>query len=393
MQMHFQTTPENLLIGVNTAGRAVAQKSSLAVLSGILLEVEDNQVTLTGSNMDLTISRVIPATMTVPGKVVLPARQFSEIVRRLPGTGPVKCQVTDKEANSVELSYGRARVNLQTYDPDTFPRTTELGPNNQPTECLEITASCAVFQDLLKRVVYAAGQDDLRPIFTGVLLEVTASEIKAVATDTHRLALNRVECQPGGQTGKVSCLPTRQEVSSEFKVIVSGRALGELVRILAQAEDDEFIFTVAENYIAFDVGPTRLLSRLIAGDYPDYRKVIPSSYQTRIWDIDAQVLLRTVERAATLAREGLPMVGFSISSGGEGGLLSITAQSEAGSILEEIPIQMDGQPLETSFNTKYLEDALRWCETSELTMEFNGPKGPVIFRKGEYLALVLPVRL
>jgi DNA polymerase-3 subunit beta len=390
--MHFQTTPENLLIGINTAGRAVAQKSSLAVLSGILLEVENNQVVLTGSNMDLTISRVIPATMTVPGKVVLPTRQFSEIVRRLPGTGPVKCQITDREANSAELSYGRARVNLQTYDPDTFPRTTELGPNNQSTECLKVTASCAVFQDLFKRVVYAASQDDLRPIFTGVLLEITASEIKAVATDTHRLALNRVECPPGVQTGKVPG-------SSEFRVIISGRALGELVRILGQTENDEFIFTIAENYIAFDVGPTRLLSRLIAGDYPDYRKVIPSSYQTRIWDIDAQVLLRTVERAATLAREGLPMVGFSIlpgqtgTPGGEGGLLSITAQSEAGSILEEIPIRMDGQPLETSFNAKYLEDALRWCETSELTVDFNGPNGPVIFRKDDYLALVLPVCL
>ncbi|MBE0466581.1 MAG: DNA polymerase III subunit beta [Candidatus Desulforudis sp.] len=369
--MRFQTTPENLLAGISTVQRAVAHKSPLAVLSGILFEVTENSVTLTGSNVDLTISRTVPATEAVPGRIVLPARQLAEIVRRLPEAAVFL--VADPEKQSVELTYGRARARLHGYDPDDFPRPAVLQPE------LEFTASCAAFLDLFKRVVYAVGQDDLRPVFTGVLLEIDNMGITVVATDTHRLALNRVDF-PG-------------VADQEAKVIVSGRALSELVRILGQAEEEQFVFTIAENYVAFTVGPTMMLSRLILGNYPDYRKVIPAAYQTRVGGMDAPLLLRTVERAATLAQDGSPVVNIRL----EPEMLEITAQSEMGSIREELPVEVEGQPLEASFNAKYLEEALRWCEAADLTVDFNGPIGPAIFRpvgeKDNYLGLVLPVRL
>jgi DNA polymerase-3 subunit beta len=370
--MRFQTTPENLLAGITTVQRAVAHKSPLDVLSGILFEIGEQTVTLTGSNMDLTISRTIPASGTVPGKTVLPAKQLSEIVRRLPDL-PVNLSADPKE-HVAKFSYGRAKARLHGYDPADFPRPAEPGSLD-----VEFTGSRKAFHDLFKRVIYAVSQDDLRPIFTGVLLEIDGREVRAVATDTYRLALSRIEFT--GTEGQ------------ETRAIISGRALAELVRILGQAEDEEFGFALAENYASFTVGPTRILSRLIVGDYPDYRRVIPATHQTRVQGLDAPLLLQTVERAATLAQDGSPVVNFCL----EEELLLVTARSEMGFVREEIPIRLEGAPLEVSFNARYLEDALRWCEASELTLEFNGPVGPAVFRpvraNDDYLALVLPIRL
>lgn len=386
--MQFQTTRENLLAGISTVVRAVNHKSPVAALSGILFEAGTGEtgggdvrgaeagqyVSLTGSNMDLTIRRIIPAGVSAPGAVVLPARQLAEIVRRLPDV-PVAV-TADIQKNSVELSYGRARALLNGYSAGEFPKPADP----RGTSRLDITAPSKLFQNLFRRVIYAAGTDDLRPIFTGVLLEVDEGEIRAVATDTHRLAVHRVDYE--GEPEK-----------RKMQMIVSGRALGELVRVLSQAEEDQFELTIAENYVVFSVGPTRMVSRLIAGTYPDYRQVIPKAHQTRVLSIEASLLLETVERAATLAQDGSPVVNLHL----EQGLLKVTAQSEAGSIQEEIPVELAGQELEISFNAKYLEEALRWCESTELVLDFHGPVGPTIIRPlgdgDTYLALVLPVRL
>lgn len=406
--MHFQTTRENLLAGITTVVRAVNQKSPVAALSGILFETGgtrasgsgeagQEEVSLTGSNMDLSIRRTIavrPAgagTPIVPGAIVLPARQLVEIVRRLPDV-PVSF-TADSQKNSVELSYGRARARLHGYSADEFPKPADpltQVPQGRPADAgtprLDITAPSRLFHNLFRRVIYAVGTDDLRPIFTGVLLEIDEGEIRAVATDTHRLAMHRVDYE--GEPDPLTRVPRRK-----MQVIVSGRTLGELVRVLSQAEEEQFDLNITENYIVFTVGPTRIVSRLIVGNYPDYRQVIPASHQTRVSGIEAPLLLQTVERAATLAQDGSPVVNFHLGEG----LLKVTAQSEVGSIHEEIPVEVSGQALEISFNAKYLEEALRWCESVELTLNFNGPVGPAIIRPlqndDSYLALVLPVRL
>ncbi|ACA58571.1 DNA polymerase III subunit beta [Candidatus Desulforudis audaxviator] len=387
--MQFQTTRESLLAGITTVMRAVNQKSPVAALSGILFEAGAGEagqqgVSLTGSNMDLTIRRIIPAGVTVSGAVVLPARQLAEIVRRLPDV-PVSI-TADHQKNSVELTYGRARALLNGYSAAEFPKPADpltRVPGGRPADAgtprLDITAPSKVFHNLFRRVIYAAGTDDLRPIFTGVLLEIDEGEIRAVATDTHRLAMHRVDYEGEPENRKM-------------QVIVSGRALGELVRVLSQAEEEQFEVTIAENYIVFSVGPTRIISRLIVGTYPDYRQVIPKVHQTRVSGIEAPLLLQTVERAATLAQDGSPVINLHLGQG----LLGVTAQSEAGSIHEEIPVELAGQELEISFNAKYLEEALRWCESTQLILDFHGPVGPAIIRPlgdgDTYLALVLPVR-
>jgi DNA polymerase-3 subunit beta len=384
--MQFQTTRENLLAGVTTVVRAVNPKSPVAALSGILFEAAtggmsgQDQVSLTGSNLDLTIWRTIPAQVTDPGAYVIGARQLAEIVRRLPDVPVVV--TADSERNSVELSYANNYARLNGFHAAEFPRLADRSRAGAAGggERLSITAPSKLFHNLFRRVIYAVGTDDLRPIFTGVLLEVDEGEIRTVATDTHRLAMHRVDYEGEPENRKM-------------QVIVSGRALGELVRVLSQAEEELFELSITESYVMFSVGPIRILSRLIVGTYPDYRQIMPRAHHTRVSGIEASLLLQMVERAATLAQDGSPVINLQLGSG----VLKITAQSEAGSIHEEMPVDLTGQELEISFNAKYLEEALRWCESAQLVLEFHGPAGPVIIRplgdRDTYLALVLPVRL
>ncbi len=369
--MQFQTTPQNLLSGITTVQRAVSPKSPLAVLTGILLNTPDNKtVTLTASNGDLTISSTIPASASTPGRIVLPAKQMLEIVRRLPDV-PLTVKV-DPETNSAYLNYGRAEVKLNGYNAEEFPPAPEVSSERT------FKAPCGEFRDLLRRVIYAAGQDDLRPIFTGVLLEIYENEIRAVATDTHRLAHNQ--------------MPFTGIRGTEVKAIIGGKTLSEVVRILGQTEEDDFSFSLSDNYAVFQMDGTRVVSRTIVGDYPDYKRVIPADYQTRISGLNGALLLRTVERAAAVGEESGPVLNFKLAEE----TLVVSAQSEAGFIREEISVQIEGEEQDINFNSRYLEEALRWYEKNEIIMEFNGSLGPAVIKPGDgedYLALVLPVRL
>ncbi len=401
--MQFQTTRENLLAGVTTVVRAVNQKSPVAAFSGILFEAAaqnvsgQDQVSLTGSNLDLTIRRTIPAQVTDPGAVVIGARQLAEIVRRLPDVPVVV--TADSERNSVELSYANNYARLSGFNAAEFPRSAYrqgAGAAGNGTR-LEITAPSKLFHNLFRRVIYAVGADDLRPIFTGVLLEIDEGEIRTVATDTHRLCVRSEKWEAGSENANASPLPVPFPLTSHHPLptscIVSGRALGELVRVLFQAEEELFELSITESYVVFSVGPILILSRLIVGVYPDYRQIMPKAHHTRVSRIEAPLLLQMVERAATLAQDGSPVINLHIG----GGVLKITAQSEAGSIHEEMPVELTGQELEISFNAKYLEEALRWSESTQVVLDFHGPAGPAIIRplgdRDTYLALVLPVRL
>lgn len=406
--MQFQTTRENLLAGVTTVVRAVNPKSPVAALSGILFEAVtgaggQDQVSLTGSNLDITIRRTIPAQVTDPGAVVIGARQLAEIVRRLPDVPVVV--TADSERNSVELSYAGNYARLSGFNAAEFPRPADRqGAGAASGTLLEITAPSKLFHNLFRRVIYAVGADDLRPIFTGVLLEIDEGEIRAVATDTHRLCVRSEKWEAGSENAHTSPFPIPFPLTSHHPLptscIVSGRALGELVRVLSQAEEESFELSITESYVVFSVGQIWILSRLIVGVYPNYRQIMPRAHHTRVSGIEASGLLQMVERAATLAQDGSPVINLHLEPGVPASLegkLKITAQSEAGSIHEEMPVELTGQELEISFNAKYLEEALRWSESAQLVLEFHGPGGPAIIRplgdRDTYLALVLPVRL
>lgn len=371
--MRFTTTKDNFFRGISTVQRAVASKSPHPALSGILLEAGEKGLRLTGANEDLCIRCAAPIDPddVQPGNVVLPARYLSDIVRRLPD-GPVHF-TADLSTCSAVFKYGRNQARLNGMDARDFPAAPSLAPK------AELTLKAGLLKQAFKQVVYAAGTDDLRPIFTGVLLELADQELRAVATDTHRLTMHRSE-MPG-------------EEAQLTNIIVPAKALGEMTRILGNTEDESVAVVMAENYVSFSVGGVQLMSRLIDGQYPDYRQVIPASYRSRIADLPPDVLAPAVERAAALCTdEEAPFVTFALAPG----LLTITADSRVGSVLEEIPVEAEGDAVELTLNAFYVLDALRGAAAEAVSLEFNGPAGALIVRphaNGDYLALVLPVRL
>ncbi|MHB8184370.1 MAG: DNA polymerase III subunit beta, partial [Candidatus Desulforudaceae bacterium] len=326
--MRFTTTKDNLLTGISTVQRAVALKSPLPTLSGILLELTEGRLKLTGTNLDLCITCevTIDQAQWQPGSIVLPARYLSEIVRRLPD-GPVHF-LADLSSFTASLRYGapntagRNQAKLNGMSAGDFQMLPSLTPK------VELELDAAMFRDCIRQVVYAAGQDDLRPLFTGVLLEIVDQELRTVATDTHRLAMRRAEV-PGLEAQLTN-------------IIVPAKGLGELARILSAADSGNVQIVMAENYVSFRVGSVQLLSRLIDGQYPDYRQVIPTSYKSRISRIDSQMLAQAVERAGILSRDDSPIVSLKF----QGDFLLVSADSQAGSVMEEIPAECDGDQAE-----------------------------------------------
>lgn len=370
--MRFTTTKENLFRGISIVQRAVAPKSPHPALSGLLLEADRGGLRLTGTNLDLCIRCTVPidGTDCQPGSIVLPARYLADIVRRLPD-GLVNF-LADLSSYNAALKYGRSQARLNGMDPADFQAEPSMVPK------AELTLETGLLQNAVKQVVYAAGTDDLRPIFTGVLLEVADQELRMVATDTHRLAMHRARL-PGEQAQLTN-------------IIVPAKALSELARILSHTEEEQVTVTMAENFVSFAVGGVQLLSRLIDGQYPDYRQVIPTAHRSRIARLETAVLAPAVERAATLSLDDAPIVSFTV----EADLLTATADSQVGSVREEIPVKHEGERIALTLNATYILDALRGAAGEAVALEFNGPIGPLVVRPhddGDYLALVLPVRL
>lgn len=370
--MRFKTTRENLLAGITTVARAVAAKSPIPVLAGILIEAGEDGLTLTGTNLEIYISCRLTASEIVPGSIVLPARYLTEMARRLP-EGPVSV-VADLSSYSASIRYGRAEASLNGYAAEEFPRPPELTPK------AEFNLSSEVLRDITRQVLYAVSQDELRPVFTGILLEAVDQELKAVATDTHRLAMAGVAI-PGIDTHLTN-------------VIIPGKALGELARLLSGAEDEKTAVVIADSYASFTNGPVQVLTRLIEGQFPDYKQVIPTSYRSRLGGVDPLTLMNTVERASTVADSEAPLVILELKSDE----LIVSSRSQAGSFIEELPAALEGETLQVAFNADYMAEALRAFGPAPVSMEFNGPVGPSLIRpadeeKHDHLALVLPVRL
>lgn len=367
--MYLTTTRDNLVGAVGLVQRAIPSRTPLPVLSGILLQATGEGLTLTGSDLELSIATWIPAEVTTSGQLLLPARYLADIVRRLP-EGPVQIEAAADGAGAV-LRYGNAEARLSGFPAEDYPQLPDVVPQVQFSLPVE---TC---RELVRQVIYAAGQDELRPIFTGVLLEIVEGELYLVATDTHRLALKRHR------------LPDNELHLTN--IVIPAKAINELYRSLTSLEGDVTV-EVAENHVAFRSGPLRVVSRLIDGRYPDYRQVIPKSYLTRLRALDGTAFLHTIERAAVFAQDEVPVILCEV----EGGFMRVSAQSQVGSLEETLPVASEGEPVAVAFNAGYLTDALRASLTPEVDLELNGPLGPAVLRPAgtdDYLALVLPVRL
>lgn len=372
--VHINCQKEDLVYGVQVVSRAVSNKNTLPVLSGIMLTAQDNTLTFRATDLEMAIECSIDVEVIENGTVILQGKYFNEIVRKLP-SGLINIKSTNNYG--IEIKYDKSNLNMHGFDPEEFP----LFPNISGIVHGSIDQD--LFKNMIKQVSIATSHDEARPVFTGILMEIEENEVTMVATDTHRLALRK-----GLWKGDL--------IKEKVSFIVPSRTMIEVARIIGD-ETEPLYITVSENQVYFKTGNISLISRLIDGQYPAYNQVIPSNTlnKSKI-RVRTKKLLEAGERASLLARDELKEKSSVIKITVNDSNMVINSNSaEIGKIHEEINIFLDGELTEIAFNSKYLIDALKVIDAEEIKIDLTGPLSPGIIRpvEGEnYLYLILPVR-
>ncbi|CAN5206557.1 DNA polymerase III subunit beta [soil metagenome] len=379
--MKFRCERDVLVDALGSATRAVTNRGgALPVLSGVRAALVGDRLVLTGSDLDLTIQVAVTVAGTEDGVAVLPARLAADIIRALE-PGAVHVEVSESEA---AIASGRSHFSVRVLPADDFPRVADA-----PAE--QVTLDAAALVDALRQVVPAASHDDARPILTGVLMAAEGDGLRLVATDSYRLAVRDL--------AGVSVLREGQSV------LVPSRALGELARLLAGAESVSL--RLGERDATFEVGAfdvsavagggdgaasgTRLTTRLIEGQFPNYRQLIPEHQPNRL-TVGREPLLDALRRVKLLAREAIPV---RLELRAETMQLSAVTQ-DVGQAEEELDAKYEGVEMGISFNPEYLADGIDAVAGDEVTLETLDGLKPAVVRavgRDDYLYLLMPIRV
>jgi len=366
--MKFKCNQKNLASAISTIQRAISSRITLPILEGFLIEAKDNMVRLVGTDLDLiAIQTFISAEVTEEGSVVMPSRVFGDVIRKLP---EADIDVQLGERFQVDIKCQSTFITVQGLDPNEYPEVQQI-EDKQPIQIQQDT-----LRSMIQQSIFAVASDETRPVLTGALIEIQNDSINIVCLDGYRLALRKEH------------LP---DVTEDISMIVPGKALNEISRILSEDETNVNII-VGDKHVIFDIGHTQIISRLLEGDFVNYRQIIPQEYKTRV-KLDTLLLHQSIERASLMARE---LENNLIKLNIQDDKLIITSNSEIGKIYEEIPIVLEGKNLEIAFNARYMLDVLKVMKDEEICLDFTTNVSPCIIRPiegEEFCYLVLPVRL
>lgn len=368
--MKFSCEKALLQTAIGTAGRAVAAKSSIPALEGILVEATSQGLRLTGYNLETGITTCVEADIAKEGSLVLSARLFGEIVRKLPDD--VVSVSTD--GNTVNITCGPTSFDIIGSDPREFPELPEVDDGNS----LMVTQE--TLKGMISRVIFAVSDNESRPIHTGALFEVSGEELTMVAVDGYRLALRREPI-----AGKLG--------ASDFSFVVPGAALNEVEKICADC-DEVVSITEGKRHITFQIGKTLLVARRLEGEFLNYRQTIPQNNSISV-AADARTLQASIDRASLIINDKLKSP---LRCKFEDGSLSITSKTAIGTAFDRCEITGDGKGLEIGFNNRFLMDAVKAAPADTIRMELNTPTSPCLIlpmegEKDNFLYMVLPVRL
>ncbi|RKO65509.1 DNA polymerase III subunit beta [Desulfofundulus salinus] len=365
--MKFTTSKSTLAHAIGTVQKAVSPRSPLPILSGVLFKAHGDQLTVTGSDTELTIQCTVNVETEREGSIVLPIKYIADLVRYLPDV-PIQFH-TLPESTSTTIIYGVSQINIHGFEPEQYPRL----PAVEKGASLSLAQD--VLKDMLRQVLFAVSNDETRPIFTGVLMQVEEGQLRLVATDTYRLAVRRFQLE--------------REPEQQINVVIPGKTLNEVARLIG-GDEEEITIVCGENHVFFLTGTLKIASRLIAGQFPPYEQVIPREFVTRA-RLATREILEATERASLLVRDGHPAVQFSLQEDG----CVVSVQTQAGWIREEVSGAVEGEPLEIWFNARYMGESLRALGSEELSLELTGPLSAAVLRPaGEenYLSLLLPAK-
>lgn len=363
--MKFTCSKNSLQEAISIAQKAVTGKSTMPILQGLLLTTHSNEITLIGSDIDLSIETKCTATIIENGSIVVDSRLFGDIVKKLPNE---EIEISSIDEKTIEIKCKNSKFNLIHMSAEDFPSLPSINEN------MIFNISQKVLKNMIKGTSFAIAQDETRPILTGVLFEVKDKKLNLVALDGYRLAVRTEE----------------NESDNVINAVIPGKTLNEVMKILNEENDANITFT--SNHILFNLGETKIISRLLEGEFIKYSSIIPKEYNLKVIANKSE-LLNCIERASLVAKDGnTNLIKFNI----EQDKIIITSNSQLGNVREELNIILQGQPLETAFNSKYLIDVLKIMNEEEIIMEFTNSVNPCVVKNKENdncTYLVLPVRI
>ncbi|MFW6088126.1 MAG: DNA polymerase III subunit beta [Gemmatimonadota bacterium] len=366
--MKLSVTRDNLHAGLGAVSATIPSKTTLPVLSNILLDARDGRLMLSGTDLDISVSVSIEADVSEPGSVTVPARKFAEIVREL-AAAPVHVEVDGVE---IRIESGKSRFKLFGLAPDEFPSAPEV----DFSESWKMDAG--LVQELIARTSFAVSTEESRPILNGVLWQLKPDSAAMVATNGHRLAKMTIELSGTGSP-------------PEAELIVPPKALQQVQRLFDKQGEIELAHS--RNHLAFR-SPTRLVyTRLIEGPYPNYQQVIPTD-NDRIATANRDGLASAIRRMAVVASDQTHRVRMSFTKD----KLSFRVQTpDLGEAEEEMAVDYKGDPLEIGFNANYLLEVLKYMPDEDVILQFKAPERAATFLPAsgapDYLCLVMPLRL
>jgi DNA polymerase III subunit beta len=367
--MKLTLSSSELLNQLQTVTRVASTRSAVQALSGVMISAEEGAAELRATDMEIALRVPLLAEVLRPGTTVLPARLLLDVVRALP-TDQVSLELRSAEQD-VELISGPATFHLRTLRSEDFPTLPE------PTPETRITLPLQAFVQTVTRVARSASRDETRPVLTGILMSISGQELRMVATDSYRLSV------------KETTLEGSLEGSLEANV--PARALQELARIAQQTTTDALAVSVGQNQVVFELGEIVLSSRLIDGQFPNYRQLLPESVEHELRLASAE-LSDVVRRISLLALKNAPLR-LSFSEGA----LNISAQTpDVGEASESVPVPFHGEPFEIGFNPEFLRDGLESVESDELILKLISPLRPGLIESpdaGDFVYLIMPIRL
>jgi DNA polymerase III subunit beta len=352
---------------ISITQKAISPRSTLQILEGILIEATD-RILLTGYDLETGIECNFSADIMEEGSIVINARMIGEIIRKLPDD---MVTVETGAGNTVSIECGNSHFVIKGIHSEGYPKI----PSVEEKEKLIIPQN--VFKNMIHQTIFAVSNDESRPVLNGCKVVCTGKTVEMVAIDGFRLALRKM---------------TLEEEVPELSFIVPGKSLNEVGRILESSKEPFEIYKSA-SHILFDNKKVKMVSRLIAGEYMNYKSIIPEASETKI-TVATQLMMESIERASLIITSDDRKFPVRLMTGDDETLV-ITANTDLGSVKEEIPVTLSGKMIDIDFNPKYFLDALKVIEEEEVTVSFNGSVGPCVIRpvEGEdFSYLVLPLR-
>ncbi len=365
--MKFSCKQSELVEALSNVQRAVSNKSNMAVLEGILIEANSGNLKFSGYNLEMGIITSICANVENSGSIVLSAKLFTEIVRRLPNE--IVVLETDSQFKA-HITSGMSEFSLIGIDPKEFPEM----PKTENPNTIEIESN--ILKSMIRQTIFAVADTDSKPIHTGTLFDIKNESLTMVSVDGYRLALRKENIKE----------------KLELRFVVPGKTLSEVLRLIPDSEDKKVKILIGIRHIVFEVENYFIISRLLEGDFLDYQATIPEAFTTKL-DMNTKTLTSSVERVSLMVTDRLKSPVRCLICSDK---IKLSCHTSIGKANDELECSAEGNSVEIGFNNKYMIDALRNSDTDEVMIQFNGPLSPikVMPKQGDaFLFLVLPVRL